>query len=515
MKALFHVAPRRPLQNRVALALACALPLCADSATVVSADPALLKANQHGAAIVIDAGVSVVTNCNDSGPGSLREAFANAVSGTEISLQELACSKITLTTGALSDSAAANLVVIRGKPSGLTIDGNHLDRVFLHSGSGFLTLTYLTITNGYSVGTGGCIFSSGNVSLSDVNVNSCTANGAGYTPGLGGGVFAPNGHVNMTRSTVAGNVARSQEGPVAGGGVWAREVHMHYSTVSANSAIGNSANYAKGGGIYASRAAGDQSFLVNLDRSSVSGNSADEGGGIFSSDLYSSKSTIAGNTAQANGGGIFFPGAYEFSHLVLSTISNNTAGYLGGAMLIGDQQSVAFERSTITLNKSTHQSTVVDYHGIENEITASGIYSTGAQLSLSGTIVAGNLNILGVPPGADLAGHCSQAQCSTQVSGANDLISETLLPAPAGTIASNDPHLGPLAQNGGATLTHALLPGSAAIDAGSMVVPSSEMTDQRGCRLFIGARQDIGAFELDTDTVFWNGFELANGPEHC
>jgi hypothetical protein len=57
-----------------------------------------------------------------------------------------------------------------------------------------------------------------------------------------------------------------------------------------------------------------------------------------------------------------------------------------------------------------------------------------------------------------------------------------------------DPLLGPLANNGGPTLTHALLPGSPAIDAGDPAIPDPPPTDQRGFARIYGS-VDLGAFE--------------------
>jgi hypothetical protein len=67
------------------------------------------------------------------------------------------------------------------------------------------------------------------------------------------------------------------------------------------------------------------------------------------------------------------------------------------------------------------------------------------------------------------------------------------------------PLLGPLADNGGPTLSHALLVGSPALDMGSPAVPGSggmacETTDQRGVTRPDGSRCDVGAFE-GTDTT--------------
>ena len=80
-------------------------------------------------------------------------------------------------------------------------------------------------------------------------------------------------------------------------------------------------------------------------------------------------------------------------------------------------------------------------------------------------------------------------------------------PLPVDTIIGVDPLLSALANNGGPTRTHALLPGSVAIDAGENV--EALVTDQRGSGFarMIGAQTDIGAFESDPDRILTNGFE--------
>jgi hypothetical protein len=68
-----------------------------------------------------------------------------------------------------------------------------------------------------------------------------------------------------------------------------------------------------------------------------------------------------------------------------------------------------------------------------------------------------------------------------------------------GDIVGTDPHLGPLANNGGPTLTYALQAGSAAIDAGNnAIIPSGVTTDQRGPGFarISGGTVDIGAYEF-------------------
>ena len=65
--------------------------------------------------------------------------------------------------------------------------------------------------------------------------------------------------------------------------------------------------------------------------------------------------------------------------------------------------------------------------------------------------------------------------------------------------AGVDPLLGPLADNGGLTRTHALLAGSPALDAGDDA--AAPATDQRGIARPQGAASDIGSFELQVATA--------------
>ena len=65
---------------------------------------------------------------------------------------------------------------------------------------------------------------------------------------------------------------------------------------------------------------------------------------------------------------------------------------------------------------------------------------------------------------------------------------------PAGGDNFTDPKLGPLADNGGPTLTMALLPGSPAIDAGDTSLAPA--TDQRGVPRPFSLAADLGAFEF-------------------
>jgi hypothetical protein len=104
------------------------------------------------------------------------------------------------------------------------------------------------------------------------------------------------------------------------------------------------------------------------------------------------------------------------------------------------------------------------------------------------TIIANNF-VAGVPQ--DL---WAQVAFGAVVLGDDNLIEVSNAPLPVDTIMA-DPMLGPLADNGGRTRTHALLDGSPAIDAGNNA--HNFLYDQRGPGFprVKGLRADIGAYE--------------------
>src|SRR5215467_10665629 len=103
-----------------------------------------LQASAHPAG-----GSIVVTNCNDSGPGSLRDAIAAAPDGADIDLSTLTCSTITLTSGAITISPYG-LQLLGPGASALVIDGNSADRIFEQSNYGYLGIYGLSLAHGAS-----------------------------------------------------------------------------------------------------------------------------------------------------------------------------------------------------------------------------------------------------------------------------------------------------------------------------------------------------------------------------
>ncbi len=234
--------------------------------------------------------------------------------------------------------------------------------------------------------------------------------------------------------------------------------------------------------------------MLSLDRVRLSGNTTGHDGGAVASlagSLRVTDSTFTGNTARV-GGALVISG--EFATIDRCLIYQNSAGS-AGAIAVTDA-ALTIRNSTISGNSAggilvvgptttarVLNSTICGNGGLY----AGGIHIDGAVVILLSTIVASN-TAGGLPSDID----------NGAVTGSNNLIGEArtsggLTDGVDGNIVGADPRLAALADNGGPTLTHALLPGSPAIDAGSN--PHNLATDQRGKPRLRGPAPDIGAFE--------------------
>lgn len=455
-----HPMPRmRPCAAAVALALSLTI-----TATTALATPAYSSAtalpNRPASSIVVG-------NCNDSGPGSLRDAVANAVSGEMVDLSSLGCSTITLASQI--EIPQESLYLKYGGEGGTppTISGDLHSRIFHHTGAGTLRIVGLKMisgkydnTNFYQLvnASGGCIYSAGSVYLLHSTVSACTARDTRGTDAAGGGIYAAAG-LTLSHSVVSGNTATSTAQVADGGGVFVHgAVTSNYSSVSGNVASGLLSGGNFGGGI---AVVNTGSALSTITNSTIEGNRADHGGGLMVSG--------AGN----DGAAVLIQN---------STISGNMAnGYAAAAFFRGP---VTLENSTVAFNQGGGPDIQLASHTDPVEFESSIFADNGSY---------------------DIG---SEGYAFT-ISGANNLVvgsSDVTLPRDTLT---TDPLLLPLANNGGQTLTHALADGSPAINAGNNVAGLS--VDQRGTgypRVF-GAAADIGAYERQTvdDTIFVNGFD--------
>jgi CSLREA domain-containing protein len=265
-----------------------------------------------------------------------------------------------------------------------------------------------------------------------VNISGVTIQNGDET--MVGGIYNhPGGTVNISNSTLSTNSGHFCGGIYNLNGT----VNISNSTLSGNQAMDN------GGGIY------NQGGTVNISNSTLSGNTVDggHGGGIYNDGgtVNISNSTLSGNRTGMDGGGVFNNGTANLSNV---TITNNTADNNNDGL--GD---------------------------------GGGIYHQAGTVNLKNTIVAGNFD--GTPaPGTihpDISGgvtgnHYNLIGNTTGGTGSAGTGSDIVNPVPG---------LGGLANNGGATRTHALQVGSPAIDAGNPAGCTDHLnnpitTDQRG-----------------------------------
>ncbi|NJL48744.1 MAG: hypothetical protein HC929_16260, partial [Leptolyngbyaceae cyanobacterium SM2_5_2] len=243
-----------------------------------------------------------------------------------------------------------------------------------------------------------------------------------------------------------------------------------------------------GGGIY-----NQSTGTLNLQNSTVSHNVAgDDGGGIRNDGSLSVlNSTLHHNAAQSassatSGGGGLINAIGATATITNSTFSTNTA-LNGGA--IRNDGTLTLGNSTITNNTATG-----DVGGLGNSFNP----LTGAPIgraTLQNSIIAGNIDARIAPYNLpDIGGGTNSfTDNGNNLIGAVDAFNSSINPTTQTGTAANplNPLLAPLGDYGGSTLTHALLPGSRAIDAGHS--SGAPATDQRGINR--GGIVDIGAFE--------------------
>lgn len=427
-----------------------------------------------------------VTNLNDLGAGSLRQAIADS-NGTAavdtIVFQPGLTGTITLAT----QLNVTDPVTITGPGAGaLTISGNNVTRIFLvNNGSTAIqnfAFSGMTLTLGLATGSniGGAIqVDSEDLTLSNMVITNNKAQqggGIAVTDGLNGRLTLVNSTVSNNQATVGNggglylgsnsltvvrnSIISGNTTVLSGGGIQLGQAG--FLTVEGSTISGNQALPAGGGGGILAQA--DPNTTLVVRNSTISGNLANDGGGILmggDGSLTVENSTLSGNRAARDGGGISTNGTTAF--LRNSTIAFNTAdsdnagGGVGGGIF-----DTALAPTRLTL-----QSTLV----------AENLRGPTVRDDISATVLAtSKLNLIGVNTG--LAG-ITHGTNGNQVGTAGVPL---------------NPMLGLLANNGGATHTHALLAGSPAIDFGFNF--SGQGGDQRGgafVRSF--SATDVGAFE--------------------
>jgi hypothetical protein len=489
-----------------------------------------------------------VTNLNDSGAGSLRQAIADAgvVAGDDtINFQSGLSGAITLTSGELliNSNIAINgipsITVTRSTAtetpnfrilniasgvsasiSNLTISGGKLTNVDAQGGgiynAGILSLSNTTVSNNFvnsSPSKGGGIYNTGSIFITNSNLSNNSARcfrGTGCPPvpdpynASGGGIYN-TGSASFTNSSINDNIVGCDNNGCTnaisvaeGGGITnTGTITLTNSIVSNNQSLGSTCTLicqgdSHGGGIF-NTGTGSLNILNSSIRNNLASGTRSYGGGIYGGNFVITNSTVSYNSAEPTfgssasvsaGGGIFGGGT-----IINTTVSNNKSS--ASNRQYGDKGGGGIYGSGIIRNSTISGNSFICYSGCDSVDYPGDAsrYSGGIKgfFTISNTIVA--MNGYDISGGVTSEGH----NLIGNVGSSSGWVSSDLL--------NQDPRLAPLANNGGPTQTQALLLGSLAINAGNNADAPS--TDQRGFARIMGGTIDIGAFESDTPACIY------------
>ena len=373
-------------------------------------------------------------------PGTYAESIS--IFSDDITIRSNGGSSATTITPPLTGDLMLGVQTATVELDGFTLTGGARDgsspggAIWVNNVGGTLTVRNSVITGNNSENEGGAIANWGTLNVIDSEISNNT------TGGPGGGI-SNSGILTVSGSTISGNVATS-----FGGGIFqddstlaiAKSLDVQTSTISNNSAT------FEGGGIY--NGAGTTA-LVN--QSLISGNSSSNGGGIWVDgsdvlvdDVELRNTTISGNT----GGGVQTTDNGGATTLYFATVAANDVGVFSQ-----NPGSLTLARTLVADNTT----------------------------DCLGSVGLAAFNLVSAQP----------AGCTLTTVGTGDIIGSDVDPVPA--------ELAPLADNGGATFTHALLATSPAIDAAATPALACLPEDQRGIARPQGAAGlcDIGAFEVE------------------
>ena len=434
----------------------------------------------------------------------------------------VAISGITFTggdAGGVGDDGKGGAIRTTGNLSitNCAIIDNHAFIAGDSSGGGIFCAGALTINN--SIVSGNQAPKAGGIYAGSVTLTNNSSVAGNMTYGDGGGIFA-SGDVTINSSRVVGNeIWPIVSIPQKGGGVFA----AGNVTITNGSLIHNNSSRF-GGGVFAAGNASVIDSQISQNRASISGGGGTADGGAFTV----VNSTISGNAAGDDGGGL----SGRTVLVSFSTISDNTARRGGGIGSTVAGGGVTVNSSTISRNSASATNTdnlgggVYSRYALNishSTITGNSVGALPAKpgdptrtgdgggaaskfgpMTIRNSIVAGNLDVKDgshpdLQPATTLTVEFSIIgdNSGTGLPAGNPAAGGNKIGTPALPI---NPLLAPLANYGGSTLTHALVPGSPAIDMGDPGFAPPPGTDQRGNgfpRVHNG-RVDIGALREPT-----------------
>ncbi|MDI1243353.1 MAG: carboxypeptidase-like regulatory domain-containing protein, partial [bacterium] len=265
---------------------------------------------------------TTVSSTADAGPGTLRQAIldANALAGADTIVFNGtfgSAQTILLTSG---EMLVSDELTITGPGANLlTISGGNSSRIFSIASGETATFSGFRMTAGNGIGgtdagSGGAIYSLGNLDLTNVAIDANTASVSG------GGIFSSGGTLDVTGSTISRNSAVAD-----GGGIHINSTTatVHNSTISGNSAT------ASGGGINI------VSGPVTITYSTIANNGAGVNGGGVNGASTAGNTIIADNTATGSGpdynGTLTSQGHMLLGNTSGATIAGTTTGNITAA----------------------------------------------------------------------------------------------------------------------------------------------------------------------------------------
>ena len=466
----------------------------------------LLGAAVAAASPLAGAATFTVTNLNDAGAGSLRDAIlqANAAAGAD-TVQFAA--NLTGTIAIASEILVSDTLSLAGPGvSRVTVDGGLATRLFkvAHTSGSAITATFsgLTLANGHAPDEGGAIWASGD----HVVVNGCIFDG-NIANTRGGAIFTANANL-----TINGSGLWNSETGSTGGAI----LFSAGDLVITRSLIADNASQF-GGGLSAL----SPRVNVTISDTTFRNNSADHtGGGIWASTATSFKvsrsSFVQNETGQPNGGGIYFAGVTDFGSPT-NIIENTTFSGNESLHQSGRGSALAIASGNMTIRNSTFAFNRTSPNDAGGANAGGALWVGGGdttEVKLQSTLFAGNThgseNTLfdvyresgGSQSTIDVANSAFQTQPSVT----------TLNGSVVAAMFDTDPALEPLDENA-FTPFHALPVTSPVIDHGSN--PGNLATDQRGPGYSRSAAAteggpaatDIGAYEYRVDRIFFGDFE--------
>jgi hypothetical protein len=406
-----------------------------------------------------------VTNTNDSGPGSWRQALRVANEGDTINFA--VAGTITLTSGGLSVNKS--LTISGPGNDQLSIDGNQALLVFGIFPDKTATISGLTIRNGQTgiwnengtLTVNNCAVS-GNSEVGLLNDGVLTVSNC-VVSGNSSGIYNNHSVLFVIRCDVRGN---------------SYGIYNYYGEASVTNCIVSSNQY---GGVFDyGVTGGPDDHIFGIARLTIADSIINDN---------------SGPGVDNNAGGVT---------IVDTTISGNSVGKTGGPSGVGGgvytYQNGGKTPGNLTVINTTISGnfTLSDGGGIAcgfSGLTVINSTISGNSAATCGGVCGGTVEIGNTILNANAAGNIDGSVASHGYNISSD-DGSGVLNAPGDQI-NTDPLLGPLQDNGGLTLTHLPMPGSPAIDAGDPSFTRPPYHDQRGACFYrvFGRRIDVGSVE--------------------